>query len=93
LADHGPITTRHRPEWLVAYRPTGGPPTHVWFFTPKNVAVVGSMKVTFVIRSALGNENPRIMAALTTANIVVTAQMPSASTKTASAQKPLSLVR
>ena len=70
-----------------------GRPTHVWFFTPKNVAVVGSMKVTFVIRSALGNENPRIMAALTTANIVVTAQMPSASTKTASAQKPLSLVR
>jgi len=51
------------------------------------------VEVTFVIRSPLGNENPRIMAALTTANIVVTAQMPSASTKTASAQKPLSLVR
>src|SRR5688572_15277701 len=62
-------------------------------FTPKNVALDGSMKFTFIIRSAFGKENPRSITALTTLNCVVTAAMPMASTKTASAQKALSLTR
>ena len=38
------------------------------------------MKLTLISRSALGNENPRSITPLTTLNIVVTPQMPSAST-------------
>ena len=51
------------------------------------------MKLTSARRSAFGNEKPRSMTPLTTLNIVVTPQMPSASTKIASAQNAFSLTR
>ena len=60
-------------------------------FTPKNVAVVGSMKLALASRSAFGNEKPRNITPFTTLNIVVTPQMPSASTMVASAQNDFSL--
>jgi hypothetical protein len=49
------------------------------------------MKFAPASRSAFGNEKPRSSAPLTTLNMVVTAQMPSASTNTASAENPRSL--
>ena len=61
--------------------------------TPKNVALVGSMKFRLTSLSAVGNENPRSITPLTTLNIVVTPAMPSARTMTASAQKLFSLIR
>ena len=61
------------------------------WFTPKAVAVDGSVKATPTSRSAFGNEKPRSMMPFTTLNCVVTAQMPSASTKMASAQNAFSL--
>src|SRR5438067_533743 len=51
------------------------------------------MKRMPIRRSAVGNENPRSITPFTTLNCVVTAQMPSASTSTASAQKPFSLIK
>jgi hypothetical protein len=65
----------------------------IWPLTPKNVALVGSMKFTFIKRLAFGNENPRSITPLTTLNIVVTPAMPSARTITARAQNPFSLIR
>ena len=47
------------------------------------------MKFALASRSAFGNEKPRSITPLTTLNIVVTPQMPSASTTTARAQKVL----
>ena len=51
------------------------------------------MKFALTSRSAFGNAKPRSITPLTTLNIVVTPQMPSASTMTASAQKDFSLSR
>src|SRR5262245_48380655 len=45
------------------------------------------MKFTLARRSAFGNEKPRNIAPFTTANIVVTPQMPSASTRIARLEK------
>src|SRR6266581_2534769 len=61
-----------------------------WPFCPKKPLLVGSMKLTLTIRAEFGNENPRSMIPFTTLNIVVTPQIPSASTTTASAQNPFS---
>src|SRR5438034_4346788 len=61
-----------------------------WPFCPKKPLLVGSMKLTLTIRAEFGNENPRSMIPFTTLNIVVTPQIPSASTTTASAQSPFS---
>src|SRR5215813_10085542 len=61
-----------------------------WPFCPKKFLLVGSMKETLTIRAEFGNENPRIMIPFTTLNMVVTPQIPSASTTIASAQNPFS---
>ena len=50
-------------------------------------------KLALASRSAVGNEKPRSITPLTTLNIVVTPQMPRASTMTARAQKDRSLMR
>src|SRR5262245_41339070 len=51
------------------------------------------MKFALARRSLFGNEKPRRIAPLTTLNIVVTPQMPSARTMIASAEKARSLRR
>src|SRR3989338_2178789 len=61
-----------------------------WPFWPKKLLLVGSMKLTLTSRAEFGNENPRSITPFTTLNVVVTPQMPRASTTTASAQKPFS---
>ena len=65
----------------------------IWPLTPKKFALDGSMKFALARRSAVGNEKPRSITPLTTLNIVVTPQMPSASTMTARAQNDFSLMR
>ena len=57
---------------------------------PNTLAVDGSMKFALASRAAFGKEKPRSITPLTTLNIVVTPQMPSASTRTASAQNDFS---
>src|SRR5581483_574766 len=59
--------------------------------TPLKVAVDGSTKLTLASRSACGKSNPRSITPLTTLNIVVTPQIPSPSTMTASEQNARSL--
>ncbi len=60
---------------------------------PNTLAVDGSMKFALASRAAFGKEKPRSITPLTTPNIVVTPQMPSASTRTASAQNDFSFTR
>jgi hypothetical protein len=55
------------------------------------LALDGSTKFALASRSAFGNENPRSMAPLTTLNIVVTPQMPSAITTMARIENARSL--
>src|SRR5262245_56802404 len=64
-----------------------------WPFCPKKFLLVGSMKLTLTIREEFGNEKPRSITPLTTLNVVVTPQMPSARTVMDRAQKPFSLRR
>src|SRR5437867_12382876 len=61
-----------------------------WPFWPKKFRLVGSTKLTLTNRAEFGNENPRSITPFTTLNVVVTPQMPRASTVTASAQNPFS---
>ena len=51
------------------------------------------MKFALARRSAVGNEKPRSITPFTTLNIVVTPQIPRASTMTARAQNDFSLMR